>query len=50
MDELIKLVVEMTKELGDSGKFSAWRFIAVLVTALMAVAVWRLPDIIVALK
>lgn len=50
MDEFIKLVVEMTKESLGSGKSSAWRFLALLVTAVVVAVVWRVPEIILALK
>ncbi|HPQ95424.1 MAG: hypothetical protein KDI44_17860 [Thiothrix sp.] len=50
MDEFIKFIREVLSMSGEVKGLSSWRFVAVLLTALLGILVWRLPEILAALN
>lgn len=50
MEHFITFLVEIAKAMGDSNKFSIGRLMLLLAAILLAISIWRLPDIINALK
>lgn len=51
MAEIIAVILALFKEILQMNKsLATWRFIAILITFLLAIAVWRLPEILTAIQ